>query len=222
MPSGGDSLLSIVRRMMSVVKNIGGARASEFFKMVDNVFAHLSADYDKEDVCIGHSYFLAKEGALANKIIYQVVPILREYVKDGVLKKEAKTEIDAIEKEARTMLVSFSAQPASQQGGKWCWTHHKSGKSFEALHLNRMVLALVQHCVTEEQIFSLAKLQEKFPKECAKSPAFVLGKEDENAKDPGGYPDFLTNDPIRLGDGSFAVVRCTWGRSGSYFSKVHK
>ena len=96
----------------SVVKNIGGARALEFFEMVDNVFARLSADYDKEDVCIGHSYFLAKEGALANKIIYQVVPILREYVKDGVLKKEAKTDIDAIEQLARQ--ETTTPQPESK------------------------------------------------------------------------------------------------------------
>ena len=200
----------------SVLKN---QTAGEFFDLVNDVFTHLSADHNKEDVCIGHSYFLADGVALANKIIYQVVPILREYLKDGILKKEAKAEIDAIEKEARTMLVPFSAQPASQQGGKWCWTHHKSGEHSEKLPLNRMVLALVKHCVKEEKIFSLEKLQEKFPKECAKSPAFVLGKEDENAKDPGGYPDFFTNDPIRLGDGSFAVVRCTWGRSNPYFTR---
>ena len=87
----------------SVVESEGGVRASEFFKMVDNVFAHLSADYDKEDVCIGHSYFLADGVELANKIIYQVVPILREYLKDGVLKKEAAGEIDAIEEEARKL-----------------------------------------------------------------------------------------------------------------------
>ena len=86
---------------VSVVENIGGARALEFFQMVDKVFECLSADHDKEDVCIGHSYFLADGAELANKIIYQVVPILREYLKDGVLKKEAKMEIDAIEQLAR-------------------------------------------------------------------------------------------------------------------------
>ena len=79
------------------MKNVGGARALEFFGIVDNVFAHLSADYDKEDVCIGHSYFLADGVELANKIIYQVVPILREYLKDGVLKKDAKEKILKIE-----------------------------------------------------------------------------------------------------------------------------
>ena len=66
--------------------------AKRLFSDVDKLFVpeFLSADYDKEDVCIGHSYFLAKEGALANKIIYQVVPILREYVKDGVFEKGGK------------------------------------------------------------------------------------------------------------------------------------
>ena len=82
---------------------VADARAKEFFEMVDGVFVHLSVDHDKEDVCIGHSYFLASGPELANKIIYQVVPILREYLKDGVLGKEAAAEIDKIEREARKL-----------------------------------------------------------------------------------------------------------------------
>ena len=88
---------------VSVVENIGGVCALDFFKLVDGVFAYLSADHDKEDVCIGHSYFLADGVELANKIIYQVVPILREYVKDGVLKKEAEENILTIERKAEQM-----------------------------------------------------------------------------------------------------------------------
>ena len=81
---------------VTVVENPSAAfRALEFFKMVEQrkFETDLSADHDKEDVCIGHSYFLA-DGVpqLANKIIYQVVPILREYLKDGVLMKEAEAK----------------------------------------------------------------------------------------------------------------------------------
>ncbi len=76
-------------------------KAREFFDDVDNVFKHTSPDFDKEDIRIGHSYFLASEHELANKIIYQVVPILREYVKDGVLTSGAKKLIDEIEESAK-------------------------------------------------------------------------------------------------------------------------
>ena len=85
-----------------VVKNVGGARALDFFKLADDVFAHLSPDHDAEDVRIGHSYFLAESGPeLARKVIFQVVPILREYLKDGILLKEAEAEINAIEEAAK-------------------------------------------------------------------------------------------------------------------------
>ncbi|SDW69155.1 AAA domain (dynein-related subfamily) [Kandleria vitulina] len=50
------------------------------------------ADYEKEDVQLGHTYFLRKESNLAKsaeqakyRYIYQVLPILFEYKKDGVL-----------------------------------------------------------------------------------------------------------------------------------------
>ncbi len=80
---------------------IEDATAYDFFDKVDNVFKHTSPDFDKEDVQIGHSYFLASGHELANKIIYQVVPILREYVKDGVLTSGAKELINEIEESAK-------------------------------------------------------------------------------------------------------------------------
>ncbi len=53
----------------------------------------LSPDYSAEDVCIGHSYFMAQdEQELSLKLRCQVIPILREYFKDGVLiEKRRKT-----------------------------------------------------------------------------------------------------------------------------------
>ena len=92
---------------------VADARAKEFFEMVDGVFVHLSADHDKEDVCIGHSYFLASGFGLARNIIYQVVPILREYLKDGVLGKETEEKIDGIEKKARAMLSNMVVESLS-------------------------------------------------------------------------------------------------------------
>nr|WP_275895711.1 AAA family ATPase [Acidibrevibacterium fodinaquatile] len=60
--------------------------------------ALLSADYRAEDVQPGHSYFLVNdEDDLNRRMKYQVGPLLREYVADGVLKTEAIQRIGEIE-----------------------------------------------------------------------------------------------------------------------------
>ncbi len=47
---------------------------------------HLNEDYNKDDVQVGHTMFLANdENETKLKFIYQVLPILREYYKDGIL-----------------------------------------------------------------------------------------------------------------------------------------
>ena len=81
---------------------IKNADALSFFGRVDEIFKHISPDFDAADVRVGHSYFLAADRfALANKIIWQVVPILREYVKDGVLQDSATPYINEIEAAAQ-------------------------------------------------------------------------------------------------------------------------
>ena len=83
---------------------IDDGKAKEFFSRVNEIFSkHLSPGFDADDVRIGHSYFLATEKELGNKIIYQVVPILREYVKDGVLTDPAADVINKIEEDARKL-----------------------------------------------------------------------------------------------------------------------
>jgi MoxR-like ATPase len=58
----------------------------------------LSADYRAEDVQPGHSYFLAEDQPdLNQRMRYQVGPLLREYIADGVLKMGAMPQIVAIE-----------------------------------------------------------------------------------------------------------------------------
>ena len=65
----------------------------------------LTSDYHASDIQPGHSYFLAdrqaidRQANLNRKIRYQVVPLLREYVADGVLRSEAVQRIDEIERE---------------------------------------------------------------------------------------------------------------------------
>ncbi|MBX2985906.1 MAG: AAA family ATPase [Bacteroidia bacterium] len=56
---------------------------------------HLSDEFRPEDVWLGHSYFIKGEGDFLLRKKYEIVPILKEYVKDGILKKSA---LDVIEK----------------------------------------------------------------------------------------------------------------------------
>ena len=45
-------------------------------------------DYDKDDVQIGHTYFIRREDSNTKyRFIYQVIPVVKEYVKDGVIIK---------------------------------------------------------------------------------------------------------------------------------------
>ena len=220
----------------SVVESEGGVRASEFFKMVDNVFAHLSADYDKEDVCIGHSYFLADGVELANKIIYQVVPILREYLKDGVLKTKAEEKIREIESKARAMLEAPStaegesdSDTARHRKSLWRWINPRTGQC-EWMPLNRMVLSLMQNYVKHSRPRSLQELEENFPRNCAYCHAVALPFDDPKVQnDPTRY--FVhEKEKITLPNGMNVVVCNQWGatardgRTGAkrYFDKFKK
>lgn len=57
------------------------------FKKTEELFDDfLNEDYNKDDVQVGHTMFLAQnEEETKLKFVYQVLPILREYYKDGVL-----------------------------------------------------------------------------------------------------------------------------------------
>jgi len=69
--------------------------------------AYIASDFRPEDVWIGHSYFLTKandENGLSEdeqlelKLRYEVIPILKEYMKDGVLleNEEVKQKINGL------------------------------------------------------------------------------------------------------------------------------
>jgi hypothetical protein len=95
-----------VRVITQEVPEEGGLRASALllFNAVSNLFrgegSALAADFFADDVQPGHSYFLAKTRdadelilsrceALLMDFVYQVLPLLHEYVKDGVLRQDA-------------------------------------------------------------------------------------------------------------------------------------
>ncbi|MBF1583921.1 MAG: AAA family ATPase [Prevotella sp.] len=62
----------------------------------------LSDEYKPEDVWIGHSYFLMQdeEDNTSNRLLYEIIPLLEEYVRDGVLTAEAQDVIDELYKQA--------------------------------------------------------------------------------------------------------------------------
>lgn len=48
---------------------------------------HKAADFELEDLKVGHSYFMAKDlASLKMKMHYEVVPLIKEYIKDGILR----------------------------------------------------------------------------------------------------------------------------------------
>lgn len=55
---------------------------------------YLSPEYDPLDVWIGHSYFIeTKEMPIAERFKYEILPILEEYLADGILQPHAKQRI---------------------------------------------------------------------------------------------------------------------------------
>lgn len=64
----------------------------------------LCDEYKPEDVWIGHSYFLMRdEEGVDNsreRILYELIPLLEEYVRDGVLTADAQAVIDELYKQA--------------------------------------------------------------------------------------------------------------------------
>ena len=74
-------------------------KAKELFNKVKELFVqeYLSPDFQQDDVLIGHSYFLAKdEDELKVKLKYEIKPILREYLKDGILQESVAQKIEEL------------------------------------------------------------------------------------------------------------------------------
>lgn len=67
----------------AVLKN----KALELFSLVKHFIEENKIEEDFDDLMPGHSYFMAKSDAeLEQKFIYEVLPLLYEYHKDGLLK----------------------------------------------------------------------------------------------------------------------------------------
>ena len=87
------------------VKNFGEYKESGWDQTMKLESADtLSEEYKPEDVWIGHSYFLMQdeegEDNTSNRLLYEIIPLLEEYVRDGVLTAEAQGVIDELYKQA--------------------------------------------------------------------------------------------------------------------------
>jgi 5-methylcytosine-specific restriction endonuclease McrBC GTP-binding regulatory subunit McrB len=50
---------------------------------------HVNEELETDDIMIGHSYFMAKDTEeLRSKVIYEIIPLLKEYRSDGILTVE--------------------------------------------------------------------------------------------------------------------------------------
>lgn len=59
---------------------------------------HLCGDMSIDDLMVGHSYFMATtEEELRDKIEYEVLPLINEYINDGILNVDKKEKNDAFE-----------------------------------------------------------------------------------------------------------------------------
>ena len=80
------------------LKNKAVALFNDIKRFIENP-NHLSGDMDIDDLMVGHSYFMAKnEKELLAKVEYEVLPLITEYINDGILNvknDEKKKAFDA-------------------------------------------------------------------------------------------------------------------------------
>lgn len=75
----------------SVVTN---TKAKQLYKAIKLIFDEFtSPEFNKDDIQIGHSYFLFDDAEITMKLKYEIKPLLQEYIKDGVLLESAKDKI---------------------------------------------------------------------------------------------------------------------------------
>ena len=77
-------------KALALFKQINGDGTDEATSFIAT---HKAGDFDLEDLKVGHSYFIAETlEALQMKMRYEVIPLLREYIKDGILQGKEKDE----------------------------------------------------------------------------------------------------------------------------------
>ena len=78
--------------------------AVQLFNAVKNYIQNTKTDMDVEDLMVGHSYFMFREGEdIHQKWDYAILPLLIEYYKDGICCKNP-------EKDLNTFIKTYSEQ----------------------------------------------------------------------------------------------------------------
>ena len=205
---------------------ITNADAKKFFADVDKLFAkdgeYMSPDFDAEDVRIGHSYFLADGAELGNKIIYQVVPILREYVRDGVLLPESEKVIKGIKERAHQLAKkppsdeSESDSPADDEeetkGGRR-YFYWRNGDRYGVDGVGRAAFGVIKNFIEQHTKMDAVALQQEFASlDLGQHKRVVLL---ENAPPPGSTKRYFYDDPVSLPNGETVLISTEWGATGT-------
>ena len=77
------------------VKDDEKQQAKILFNAVKLFLQKTKVDMDIEDLMVGHSYFMAKDGDLHLKWEYEIYPLLNEYFKDGICMKAPEKDMVA-------------------------------------------------------------------------------------------------------------------------------
>ena len=73
---------------------IANEESKNIFNNVRNIVKdNISPEFNIDDIQIGHSYFLVEGKDLYYKLKYEIIPLLKEYVNDGILLPSAEDEI---------------------------------------------------------------------------------------------------------------------------------
>ena len=85
---------------VSVIPENNNENFNDVQALFDN---HLSPDFHKDDVAIGHSYFLKRGEAHTASMQYAVAPLLEEYLKDGIFDENSRNEVDGVIENLKTI-----------------------------------------------------------------------------------------------------------------------
>ncbi len=124
---------------------------------------NVSPDYDPEDIKIGHTYFMSKEKEdnkrvqeIAHKFFYQVVPLLYEYIQDGLVipKKDHKNGLLSITVNNQEVKFTIRGNVWTLKGGKLVddSRQHVAFSQFKAALTGRYPLPLALSKLIKESI----------------------------------------------------------------------
>lgn len=84
-------------------------------KFIDNP-KHLCGDANIDDLMVGHSYFMASsKEELTNKIEYEVIPLIREYINDGILNITSQERDSAFDAWSKLMPIDSTGEQTDEQ-----------------------------------------------------------------------------------------------------------